>query len=106
MQGDPIRLSKWMLDVVQDAVDGNLNYKHSENAVERMARVRRLPFFRCVADSSQFLSNGLVNTQHFVTEHAFMTLILVVGVLLAMFFVIKKFANVEADDYKKVGRLD
>lgn len=45
-QGNSLRLSKRLLDVVQDVVDGKLDYKHSETTVERLARVRRisLPF--------------------------------------------------------------
>ncbi len=41
-QGNPIQLSKRLLDVVQDVVDGKLDAKHSESAVERLARVCRV----------------------------------------------------------------
>lgn len=47
-QGNPIRLSKRLLDVVQDVVDGKLDYQHSENTIERLARVCRVFFYHLV----------------------------------------------------------
>jgi len=90
-QGNPIQLSKRLLDVVQDIVDGKLDYQHSESGVERLART---------------LSGGLINAQSYVSEHALMSLMFVAGGCLVVFWVFRRFITAETDGYRRLERLD
>ncbi|KAF8719074.1 hypothetical protein AX14_011491 [Amanita brunnescens Koide BX004] len=86
-QGNSLRLSKRLLDVVQDVVDGKLDYKHSETTVERLART---------------LSDGLLNTHHYVSEHALMSLIFVAGGCVVVFWVVKRFITTETYEHRRL----
>ncbi|KAF8632392.1 hypothetical protein AX17_004833 [Amanita inopinata Kibby_2008] len=93
-EGKPMDLSKDLLLVIQDALDGKLDYIHSENGIERMAR---------------FLSDSLVSMENYVLEHPVYTLMFVSGGLYAIFWVVRRILS-DADDvdmeYRKVERLD
>lgn len=101
--------SKSLFETVEAAAAGKLPYKHSENFVERVARVRLV--FRLRLSSSclflQYLNMKMMDLQVYVATYPWRAAFILCMIFVAIFFALKRLlADDVPGDYRKVDRLD
>ncbi|KIL63362.1 hypothetical protein M378DRAFT_164675 [Amanita muscaria Koide BX008] len=92
-QGERLRLSKSLFDVVQDVAEGKLAHKNSENMIERLAR---------------FLNGGLIFSTGFVAKHPIKFTFYIVLLLFVVIWLVQRYVGAVAqNEYRRVSqRLD
>ncbi|KAF7433548.1 hypothetical protein PC9H_005506 [Pleurotus ostreatus] len=87
----PLKLTSASLFTAIDSVHKNkLAYKHSENAVERIAR---------------YLNGKMMSLEHFVKTHPYYTITIVVGSMVALFLWLKRLVADDVYDIREQGQL-
>lgn len=110
--GEKITLShKSISRVVEGVLKGTVSYKHSENLIERVARVCRLMLVLSTASNHglQYLNDKLVGVEHFVSNHPWgISFAVISGIAVLVFFLRRIIAEegVLADDMARKARLD
>lgn len=115
--GSPIKLSSTasLFGAIEGAASGKVQALHSENLVERVARVCLSVIYRFtvthLASNIQYMNNKLTSIQDYVVNNPLHAVFFVLVGFAVMIFGLKRFLSyddlVERDYMKdKVGRLD
>ncbi|KAF4574508.1 hypothetical protein EYR36_005850 [Pleurotus pulmonarius] len=86
-----LKLTSTSLFAAVDSIHKNrLSYKHSENAVERIAR---------------YLNGKMMSLEHFVKTHPYYTITIVIGSMVALFLWLKRLVADDVYDIREQGQL-
>lgn len=103
------------MSAVNGALSGSTSYKHSQNAVERMAGVSAAtPPANHLADTlfisdRQYIDTKLVVMEHLVSNHPWGITVFIIGILVALFLFLRRVWSQEsalADELARKARLD
>ncbi|KAF8655196.1 hypothetical protein AX16_003228 [Volvariella volvacea WC 439] len=92
--GSPIKLSssQSVFSAIEGSFSGQIAYKNSENAIERMTR---------------YLSNKLMSIEKFIVNHPLWAITLILSAIGAFALFLRRVLNEEEQvDYRKIGRTD
>ena len=112
--GDKLKLSsESIISALDGVLAGTLSYKHSENVVERGARVSHIHLLVSIkfelTFASQYVNNKLVFMEHIVSFHPWAVSFLVVAVLAALVIFFRRLWSQEAayaSELARKARLD